>query len=171
MRLYAVAAVMLMLGAACSGGGGSDDSGAEAGDTAVLAGEPLLVMRALPATALSAEELEPAGSGTLGDGSELPFARTSASEVDPWDYISTGELGWRVWRAKVIEDVVKDAGDGAVLLEAQREEWPDACLGAPAQGEVCAQVVTPGYRVFVEADGQRIEYRTALDSAFRRVTP
>ncbi len=43
-----------------------------------------------------------------------------------------------------IEEVVVERIDGV--------EWPDACLGVPAGGESCAEVVTPGYRIRL-ADG------------------
>jgi hypothetical protein len=42
----------------------------------------------------------------------------------------------------------------------ERVEWPDACLGAPHPGEVCAQMITPGYKVMLAAAGQRYEMHT-----------
>lgn len=39
-------------------------------------------------------------------------------------------------------------------------EWPDACLGLPEAGEVCAQVITPGYVVTLDLDGDVSVYRT-----------
>ncbi|MFO8080584.1 MAG: hypothetical protein R6V07_09780 [Armatimonadota bacterium] len=38
--------------------------------------------------------------------------------------------------------------------------WPDASLGNPQPGQLYAQVQTPGYRVFLEAEGERYEYHT-----------
>ncbi|MFW5869218.1 MAG: hypothetical protein ACOCX2_15435, partial [Armatimonadota bacterium] len=38
--------------------------------------------------------------------------------------------------------------------------WPDASLGNAEPGRVYAQVQTPGYRVFLHADGERYEYHT-----------
>jgi hypothetical protein len=43
-------------------------------------------------------------------------------------------------------------------IEAQ--EWPDVCLGLPEEGEACAQVVTPGYEVRMEVNGQEYIIRT-----------
>lgn len=40
------------------------------------------------------------------------------------------------------------------------EEWPDACLGLPNAEEMCAQVITPGFRVVLQADGEEYVYRT-----------
>jgi hypothetical protein len=35
----------------------------------------------------------------------------------------------------------------------ERVEWPDACLGLPDPEEVCAAVITPGWRVLLRAQG------------------
>lgn len=40
------------------------------------------------------------------------------------------------------------------------KEWPDACLGLAEEGEMCAQVITPGFEVLVEAEGKARVYRT-----------
>ena len=39
-------------------------------------------------------------------------------------------------------------------------EWPDASLGCPQPGMMYAQVITPGFRVVLEAEGQTYEYHT-----------
>jgi hypothetical protein len=45
-----------------------------------------------------------------------------------------------------------------VLVEPR--EWPDSALGCPEPGQSYLQVVTPGYLVVLEAQGQRYEYHT-----------
>jgi hypothetical protein len=40
------------------------------------------------------------------------------------------------------------------------KQWPDACLGIQRSGEVCAQVITPGYEVVLRLDGNVAIYRT-----------
>jgi hypothetical protein len=42
-------------------------------------------------------------------------------------------------------------------------EWNDSSLGCPKPGQVYMQVITPGYRVVLEAQGQRYEYHTDLN--------
>ena len=54
------------------------------------------------------------------------------------------------------------------LIETTPVDWPDACLGLPAAGEGCAQVVTPGFRVVVEAGGTSYEFRTNHDGSLVR---
>ncbi|MBV9169622.1 MAG: hypothetical protein JOZ81_06030 [Chloroflexi bacterium] len=39
-------------------------------------------------------------------------------------------------------------------------QWPDASLGCPRQGDVYAQVVTPGYLIVVSGGGQQLEYHS-----------
>jgi hypothetical protein len=39
-------------------------------------------------------------------------------------------------------------------------EWSDASLGCPEPGMAYAQVITPGYRLILTANGERHEYHT-----------
>jgi hypothetical protein len=50
--------------------------------------------------------------------------------------------------------------DGIVILSAERVQWSNSCLGAPTEGEACAEAVTPGYRVVLEAGGLHYIYHT-----------
>ena len=38
-------------------------------------------------------------------------------------------------------------------------DFPDAALGAPIEDEMSAQVITPGWRIYLKADGKTYEYR------------
>ncbi len=51
------------------------------------------------------------------------------------------------------------AGQIAVVA-VEEAAWPDACLGLAAPDEVCAQVLTPGYRLELQVDGRSYFYRT-----------
>jgi hypothetical protein len=51
----------------------------------------------------------------------------------------------------------------------EEREWPDSCLGLARPGEVCAQVITPGYRVVFAHDNLTYEYRTDRRASFRPV--
>jgi hypothetical protein len=50
------------------------------------------------------------------------------------------------------------------LVSYEHSEWPDGCLGLGKKGESCTEVITPGWRIVLEAQGQ--EY--ALCLAHRR---
>lgn len=56
------------------------------------------------------------------------------------------------------------------LVETVPVDWPDACLGLPAAGETCAQVLTPGFRVVVETGGTAYEFRTSRDGGLVRAS-
>lgn len=43
-------------------------------------------------------------------------------------------------------------------------DWPDASLGCPQPGMMYAQVITPGYRVILEAKGKRYEYHAGTSN-------
>jgi len=40
------------------------------------------------------------------------------------------------------------------------QDWPDACLGTASADDICAQVITPGYKIVFTAAGQQYEYHT-----------
>lgn len=52
------------------------------------------------------------------------------------------------------------AADGINFVSFSQEEWPDACLGLAETDEMCAQVITPGWRVVLSAEGKEYVYRT-----------
>lgn len=55
-----------------------------------------------------------------------------------------------------------DAGEIEVI-STEAVEWPDACLGVTQEGISCAQVVTPGYKIVLDANGKQVEYHTNQD--------
>jgi heat shock protein HslJ len=61
------------------------------------------------------------------------------------------------------------AADQVRIIEAEQTEWTDSCLGLGRANESCLQVMTPGWRVVLEANGQRYEARTNEDGSVIRV--
>ncbi len=57
----------------------------------------------------------------------------------------------------------------AMLVSSTMTEWPDSCLGVAQQGIMCAQIVTPGYLIVLEAGGRQYEYHTNQDAS--RIVP
>ena len=53
--------------------------------------------------------------------------------------------------------------DKITLVSTEAVDWPDGCLGVYEDGLVCAEVITPGFRVILEANGKQVEYRTNED--------
>jgi len=46
------------------------------------------------------------------------------------------------------------------VVEVEPTDWPDACLGVHVAGRVCAQRVTPGYRILLEYNDSEYEFHT-----------
>ncbi len=53
--------------------------------------------------------------------------------------------------------------DQIKIVSTEAVDWPDSCLGVTTEGIACAQVVTPGFRVILEANGKQVEYHTNQD--------
>ena len=73
----------------------------------------------------------------------MPFSRDSAVERAKSDLAA--RLGIEA------EDVTL----GAVT----DKEFPDASLGAPADGEMAAMMISSGWQIDLEVDGKQFEYR------------
>jgi hypothetical protein len=56
------------------------------------------------------------------------------------------------------------AGEELAIVQEERIDWPDSCLGVSTPGVLCAQVITPGFRFVVTAAPGRpfAEYHTDL---------
>ena len=50
-----------------------------------------------------------------------------------------------------------------------QETWQNGCLGLPEQGEICAQVVTPGYVIILNVDGEEYTYRSDASGSVLRL--
>jgi hypothetical protein len=46
------------------------------------------------------------------------------------------------------------------LIEGIEVEWSDSSLGCPQEGMAYLQVITPGYRIALEANGTHYEYHS-----------
>lgn len=57
--------------------------------------------------------------------------------------------------------------EGIAVESLESMDWNDSCLGLPQEGEVCADVITPGYRVVL---GDGFTYRTDTRGKVRRET-
>jgi hypothetical protein len=67
-----------------------------------------------------------------------------------------------------IETLAHDLGIATDLVELQSAapvDWPDSSLGCPKEGELYAQVITPGHRISLQVDGQMFSVHTGGGSA------
>lgn len=100
-----------------------------------------------------------------GQGGQLP-SQAEQREIAAW----VGTVYARLWQgdrqAGLVARARKDlaarlglADDAVQLVAVEPATWPDACLGLPQPGEMCAQVLVEGYRVLLQAGGRIYEYR------------
>ena len=65
--------------------------------------------------------------------------------------------------AAATADLVEQSGVPAAeikLVSMEEQQWSDTSLGCPQEGFMYAQVITPGYLIVLEAQGQTYEYHT-----------
>ena len=54
------------------------------------------------------------------------------------------------------------------LVSTEAVDWPDSCLGIVTENISCAEAITSGFRVILEASGKQVEYRTNQDATIIR---
>lgn len=87
------------------------------------------------------------------------------------DDLSTGE-GLTPIEYAVVKQLAVNLGlkvNDIVVLENTPTEFNDSCLGVSMQDVMCAQVVTPGHNIVLEANGTQYEYHTSEDGS--RIQP
>jgi hypothetical protein len=77
-------------------------------------------------------------------------------EAEAWNNAPAAALKAR---ADLVSQLQLDP-DTIMLVSVEAVEWPDGCLGVQTPGVMCTMVITPGYRVVLEADGKQYEYHT-----------
>ncbi len=73
-------------------------------------------------------------------------------------------------RAK-LADQLQIPVDQVKLISFEAKDWPDGCLGAANPGEMCIQMITPGYQVVLEANAMQYTFRTNQDGSVIRPEP
>lgn len=79
----------------------------------------------------------------------------------------------------IVDAAVKFAADelnadaaSITVLSVEAVEWRNSCLGVDKLGEMCMDVITPGYRVLLDVNGQQVAVHTNQDaSALRLADP
>jgi len=63
---------------------------------------------------------------------------------------------------KAKQDLAQRTGvseSGIETVSVEETEFPDMSLGAPAEDEMSAQMISSGWRINLRADGKKYEYR------------
>lgn len=53
--------------------------------------------------------------------------------------------------------------DQIAVVDYEAVDWNNACLGLAGSGEMCAEVITPGYRIVLRGGGGEFEFHTNGD--------
>ncbi|MDE0199133.1 MAG: hypothetical protein OXK78_13120 [Caldilineaceae bacterium] len=69
---------------------------------------------------------------------------------------------------RATEDIIQATGaasDAITVVSTEEVEWSDTSLGCPDPDTMYAQVITPGYLIVLESEGNTFNYHTATDPA------
>ncbi|WP_129641236.1 hypothetical protein [Peristeroidobacter agariperforans] len=50
--------------------------------------------------------------------------------------------------------------DAVTVVSATEQQWPDGAMGCPQPGQMYTQMIVPGYRVVLQASGNRYAYHS-----------
>jgi hypothetical protein len=95
---------------------------------------------------------EPAVQATAQPAAETPVLETPTLEIAELTPTPETEGPDAVLSARLAlaQQLDLDLADVAIVSY-EEVEWPDSCLGVQVEGIMCAQVITPGYRVILAA--------------------
>ena len=122
-------------------------------------------------------------SPNTGAGETATAASGTGTPETPAGAAATGTPGQQAIIDPVVQKRVVGAAQSllAKKLNVQASEislvsitpvrWPDACLGLPGPDEMCAQMVTDGFKVVMAANGQNYTFHTDLTGRAIRQEP
>jgi len=73
-------------------------------------------------------------------------------------------------RNKLAQDLGIPLDDIAVE-SVESADWPDPSLGIPTPGQMCIQVITPGYLIKLKHGTEQYEYRSNESGSILRYNP
>ena len=98
------------------------------------------------------------------DGSQWMRCGPSRAHLPAVGVPIGGDRQQMVYLAK--EDLAKQLGisvESISVESVEQVDWPDASLGCPEPGKVYAQVITPGFRILLQANGKTYEYHSGAN--------
>lgn len=97
-----------------------------------------------------------------------PALRPAQPAVTPADVMDSTAAAADNLRS-IVAAQLRVPSEAVAVVAVEAVEWPDACLGAAGPDEMCAQVVTPGYRITLAVAGQEYIYHTDQSAHWSRL--
>jgi hypothetical protein len=160
-----IGALLLGVLSAC-GGGTTPTTAPTAAPTVAPTVAPTAVATVPAATTTTTRAAVPATSGPATV--TVPRAATPAASA------TRGTMNYPDVVRAALAQAATDLGvapDQLTIVAVEARDWPDSSLGCPQPGRAYAQIVTPGYRVVVEANGRQYDYHTNRAAMIVRCTP
>ena len=175
VRLGLLLSLAVLFCAACSDGDpGGVQSGGPTPPAVGWAGEvddaPYVAYERVGLDRLPRERLEPAGELRLTQQvRRIPAFRLRDGEASAIRYTDDGGRGWLAWEPTVVVRARREFAQAENVQPSQvttlgvaRVEWPDSCLGVRQPGALCAQAITPGFRITLRLGSTTAVYHTDL---------
>jgi len=94
------------------------------------------------------------------EGKKMPAMRAPGEEAGPSQ--GTGEVPAQLL-AILQDDLTRRAlvkHDAITVVSATEQQWSDGAMGCPQPGQMYTQMIVPGYRVVLQANGDRYAYHS-----------
>lgn len=163
-RVVGVLLGALLLGTLSACGGGATPTAAPTAAPTAVATVGAIATAVTTATA-SASATTTSGPATA----TVPRAATPSASA------TRGTMDYPDMVRAALAQAATDLGvvpDQLTIVAVEARDWPDSSLGCPQPGRAYSQIITPGYRLVVRANGQEYEYHTsARTTMIVRCTP
>ena len=101
-----------------------------------------------------------------------PASKETQAQGTPDANGLTGQTPEAVQAAVVsLSQALSTAESQVQVISYEQEQWPDSCLGLAEPGEMCLQVITPGWLIVLHTDGRQYEIHTDETGSRLRVKP
>ena len=101
----------------------------------------------------------------------LAACAAATQGTQPTSSTPSGEVPEAAIKARqFLANVLNLSADEITIVSYEAVDWPNTCFGVSLE-QMCAEVITPGYRVTLEAKTQRYEVRTDAEGKSIRQVP
>lgn len=146
--LIVVLAAVLALGVGCAPEGAIEVTPTETPGSTTPSGSPGSSPEQEPTVAPTETPADtPGGTPTAPPAAEPDVPEDAAAAV--------------AWARRDLASRLNASEDAVTLVSIEAVEWRDSSLGCPQPGQMYLQVITPGYRFALGAEGATYEYHSA----------